>query len=227
MTSPASSPASHRQRVILFLGLWLDPPQDRFVPRFAHLPEQTHAHGFELVLEHRVDLRPDHWRAAPPAGIILTGSRQNLGQTVAGSGCEVVLDLLDALPRVPVLGLCFGHQLLALGAGGRLGPLPARRDDRNWPITFLEPHPLFADLASPCPLAENHQMRVTDPGPDYRVIASSADGIEAIAHRALPRLGVQFHPEYWPEQGVPFGRSVFENWLRLVAGPGVSASSRL
>lgn len=204
-------------RVILFLGLWLDAPQNRLVPRFAHLPQHALAHGLELVLEHRAYLRPERWRAAPPTGIILTGSRQNLGRTVAGSGCEVVLELLDALPRVPVLGLCFGHQLLALGAGGHLGPLPARRDDRNWPVAFLEPHPLFDGLSSPCPLAENHEMRVTDPGPDYRVIASSGDGIEAIVHRALPRLGVQFHPEYWPEQRVPFGRTVIENWLRLVA----------
>lgn len=204
------------QRVILFLGLWLDQPQDRLVPRFAHLPEHALKHGFELVLEHRAFLRPAHWRALPPAGIILTGSRQNLDQTVAGSGCEVVLDLLDALPRVPVLGLCFGHQLLALGAGGRLEHLPVHRDDRNWPVNFLEPHPLFTGLASPCPLAENHRMRVADPGPDYRVIASSADGIEAIAHRTLPRLGVQFHPEYWREQRRPFGQTVFANWLRMV-----------
>jgi len=211
-------PASPARPVILFLGLWVDPPHDRFSPRFAHLPDHASGHGFELILEHHTRLRPAAWRARPPAGIILTGSHHNLGQSVAGTEFESVLALTDAMPQVPVLGLCFGHQLLALGAGGRLGHLGHQRSDRNWPVTFEPAHPLFHGLPLPCPLSENHRMRVEDSGPDYRVIATSEDGIEAIAHRKLPRLGVQFHPEYWPEQRVPHGRTVFDNWLRLVAG---------
>jgi GMP synthase (glutamine-hydrolysing) len=129
--------------------------------------------------------------------------------------------LLEGLSRVPTLGICFGCQLFAYADGGSLDRFGTARRTADWPVSHpvdrrFTDHPLFTGLPDPCPLGENHCQRVLDPGPNYRVIARSDDGIEAIAHVALPRLGVQFHPEYFPEQAVPHGRRVLENWLALL-----------
>ncbi len=203
---------------VLLIGLWVyrDPAGD-VPPRFHHLPKLFAAHGLELVTTHRTELAVDPWLAEPPVGMILSGSRHNLGEDCTLADFPEVNALLAGLPQVPVLGICFGHQFLALANGGRLGRFGRDRVDNDHPVTPLMPHPLFADLPRPVPLAENHGMRVADPGPDFTVVAESDDGIEAIAHRSLPRLGVQFHPEYYPRQQAPeMGKQVLENWIGLI-----------
>jgi GMP synthase-like glutamine amidotransferase len=197
---------------VLLIGLWVDDPPDALPNRFAHLPAMCRQHGVRLHTIHQRDLDSERWLRAPPAGLIISGSKRNLGED-AEVGCSLpITRLLTALPALPVLGICFGHQFLAYAGGGRLGRLAAYRQDADHAVR-LGDDPLFAGLPRPCPLPENHGQVVVDPGPDYRVIADSADGIEAIRHRALPRWGVQFHPEYWPRQRVPHGERVVANWL--------------
>ena len=207
---------------VLLVGLWVDrDPEGDVPPRFRHLPELFTDEGFALATIHRNDLDPAPWIATPPAGIVLPGSRAHLGEDCTVADFPEVTRLLHELPAVPVLGICFGHQFLAAHNGGRLGYTSAFREDSDWPITLSARLDLFAGLPLPCPLAENHGMRVEDPGPGYDVIATSSDGIEAIAHRDLPRIGVQFHPEYYPRQRVQHGERFLRNWL------GVEVRSRI
>ena len=207
-------------RRVLLVGLWVDrDPEGDVPPRFRHLPELFASQGVKLETIHRRELDVQPWIDEPPAGMILSGSKHNLGEDCAVADFPEVNRLLVELPQVPVLGICFGHQFLAAHNGGKLGRIGSHREDSDFPITALGEHELFAGLPSPVPLPENHGMRVVDPGPGYDIIATSADGIEGIAHRALPRIGVQFHPEYYPRQQQPdMGRTVLKNWMASLPG---------
>jgi len=208
---------------VLLVGLWVDrDPEGDVPPRFRHLPELFASEGFSLHTVHRRELDPAPWIATPPAGIVLSGSKHNLGEDCTVADFPEVDRLLRELPSVPLLGICFGHQLIAAHNGGRLGYAPAFREDPDWPVTPTAHLDLFAGMPLPCPLAENHGMRVEDPGPGYDVIATSGDGIEAIAHRQLPRIGVQFHPEYYPRQQVHHGRTFLQNWIAAKVKPRVA-----
>ena len=205
-------------RRVLLVGLWVDRDLDGDVPqRFRHLPELFVSRGLELSTVHRTELDTATWIAAPPVGMIFSGSRSNLGEDCSVADYPELNRLLAELPQVPVLGICFGHQFLAAHNGGTLGRCGHTREDNDFAITPIGEHPLFDGLPRPVPLAENHGMRVVDPGPGYELIATSPDGIEGMVHCELPRIGVQFHPEYYPRQRhSQAGRRVLENWIGLL-----------
>lgn len=206
---------------VLIIGFWVAKPGEvlgDMPPRYAPLADPIRAAGFAVEHRHWRLIDPRAWVRRPPAAIVLTGSALDLGRNCQLDDFAPVRRLLDALPQVPVLGICFGCQFLAAHHGGRLGRLACRRDAWDHPVSPLEAHPLFAGLPTPVCLGEAHGMVVLDPGPHCRVIARSADGVEAFVHRRLPHLGTQFHPEYWPEQREPQGRRVLANWLAMVAG---------
>lgn len=205
-------------RTVLFIGLWVDDATTGGLPsRFAGLPAVAAGEGLGLTTIHNRELETAPWLAAPPAGIILSGSRLNLGEDCALSDFPAITTLLDRLSQVPVLGICFGHQFLAHHAGGRLERCEAHRKTVDWPVRHNHAHAVFEHLPDPCPFAENHGQRVAHPGRDYRILATSEDGIEAIIHERLPRIGTQFHPEYFADQAVPHGRTFLANWFRTCA----------
>lgn len=212
---------------LLFIDLW---PEDEgsglWKDRFAAVPPAAKRIGLVPLVEHYTRLDVTGLSSAPPAGIILSGSRSNLLDDPAEdpedgihlSAFAAVTDLLARLPQVPVLGICFGFQYLTVAGGGALSPLPAERRDTAWTIEPLEPDPLFAGLHT-LRCVESHKWRVERPAPGYRVVARSADGIEAVRHAELPRVGVQFHPEYHINPGATAdGERVLMNWLASVPG---------
>ena len=101
-------------------------------------------------------------------------------------------ELLGAAIRaeVPVLGICFGGQALALALGGEVRPTPLLEASWDSAIEVL-------DEAIPAgPWLNLHFESFTLP-PGGRLLARSAAGPSAFSHG--PHLGVQFHPEVTPE----------------------------
>ncbi len=98
----------------------------------------------------------------------------------------------------PILGVCFGHQLLAVAAGGRVAPNP-----RGWELgsaaVELTPagtaSPLFQGMDARIPVYQTHQEVVTDLPAGAQVLAENEMGVQAM--QVGPKaFGVQFHPEF-------------------------------
>lgn len=101
-----------------------------------------------------------------------------------------------AQARIPVLGVCLGHQGIALAAGAALARAPELVHGRASQITHAG-SPLFAGMPSSFAAARYHSFIVQRPlPPTLEEIAWSDDGlVMGVARRDWPQWGVQFHPE--------------------------------
>ncbi|MBA3710186.1 MAG: gamma-glutamyl-gamma-aminobutyrate hydrolase family protein [Planctomycetes bacterium] len=212
-------------RTILFIDNWPEfHPRGFFQDRFHEIPVCAEANGCAVTVVHHSAVDPEEWIAKPPGAILLSGSRLNIVDEPSEDPINgaplvrfaAVTELLARLPSVPTLGICFGHQYLAKAAGGTLAKMATARDEPDFEIAFAERHPLLDGLPERPRFVESHGWRVERPGADFRTIATSPDGVEMVVHRTLPRIGVQFHPEYYPRQSpeTRHGRRFLENWLR-------------
>lgn len=134
------------------------------------------------------------------------------------SGAGVTLDLIVAAAgKLPLLGVCLGHQAMARAWGGRI----IRGEQPVHGKTAMIHHDgigLFEGIPSPFVATRYHSL-IVDPEslPDrFEVAASTADGvIMAIRDRQAGLDGVQFHPESILTGA---GMAILENFLRQING---------
>jgi para-aminobenzoate synthetase len=126
--------------------------------------------------------------------------------------CHRVLDRAD--PQLPVLGVCLGHQLLALREGAGLVRAPRVMHGKVSRLVHDGSGP-FADLGPDVAVMRYHSWAVDAaalPG-TLAPTAWAEDGtLMAFAHRSRPRWGLQFHPE---SVGTPEGPRMLERFLVL------------
>lgn len=141
---------------------------------------------------------------------------------------------LDQLKRtvreatVPMLGICGGHQLLALSFGGSVGPVERLRPGKGydgllhikgWMAVVPQGTTQAPIIPANCQVHESHREEVKTLGPDLVLTATSAGSkVEALGHAKKPIWGVQFHPETWDADHA-CGREVL---IRILSEAGVT-----
>jgi anthranilate synthase/aminodeoxychorismate synthase-like glutamine amidotransferase len=169
--------------------------------------------GAEPVVYRNDAITPAEVLDLQPSAIILSPGPC----TPADAGISIPL-IKAAAGKVPILGVCLGHQAIGQAFGGRV----VRADRLMHGKTTLVAHtghPLFHGIPSPTEVMRYHSLVVSPEGlPDHlEVTAWSADRIAgaeimAISHRDLPVYGVQFHPE---SIATPQGKQLLANFLGL------------
>jgi len=112
----------------------------------------------------------------------------------AGISIDVVTKLAD---KLPILGVCLGHQAMACAYGGEIAPAPTLMHGKTSPIVH-DGRTLYDGLPSPFEATRYHSLAVEEGTlPEVlEVSARTPEGvIMGLRHRELPIEGVQFHPE--------------------------------
>ena len=117
--------------------------------------------------------------------------------------------------RKPVLGICYGMQLLGQAFGGRVSPAKEREFGRRR-IRVSAPGPLFDGTPEEQTVWMSHGDQIENLGDTFRPLAATETcPWAAMQHRDLPIVGIQFHPEVHHSE---FGRQILRNFLFGVAG---------
>lgn len=107
--------------------------------------------------------------------------------------CAMIRDFVSRGRRV--LGICYGHQMLARALVDQTCCRKAKTPEFGWKALSLQPDALFAGIPE-LVAVHSHYDEVFDLPAPFRVIASTADcAVQAFAYGELPVWGTQFHPE--------------------------------
>jgi anthranilate synthase component 2 len=130
--------------------------------------------------------------------------------TPADAGCCIELVRLAAAERLPLLGVCLGHQAMVEAFGGVVGPAGEVVHGKTSRVRH-EGGPLFEGVPSPFPVGRYHSLAASVMPDSLRPIAGTGRLVMAVAHRTAPQFGVQFHPE---SILTPEGGRIIENVIR-------------
>lgn len=130
------------------------------------------------------------------AGLIVTGSPSSVTEPEAW-----MLEAQRYLKAVvacglPVLGVCFGHQLLAQALGGRVEQNPRGREIGTYELAVLDNDPVLDGGERPYEVNMSHVDSVVELPPGARVLARTERDPHAALRFAGNAWGVQFHPEF-------------------------------
>jgi anthranilate synthase/aminodeoxychorismate synthase-like glutamine amidotransferase len=169
--------------------------------------------GEDLRVERNDALSVDEALALAPEAIVVSPGPC----TPAEAGICVPL-IQQAAGRVPLLGVCLGHQAIGAAFGGRVIRAPRGVMHGKTSLIRHDGTELFDGLPNPLSVMRYHSLVVERASlpTDLLVTATALDDeteIHAVRHRTHPIWGVQFHPEsVMTEQG----RDLIANFLRLV-----------
>ena len=136
----------------------------------------------------------------------------------------ICLDLIEAAAgRIPLLGVCLGHQAIGQAFGGRVIRAPAPMHGKTSSVTH-NGSDVFEGLPSPFTAARYHSLIVEAATlPDTLVpTAWTGDIVMGLRHRTLPIFGVQFHPE---SIASAHGHDLLANFLALARGSNQPAKA--
>ncbi|MBQ7188920.1 MAG: aminodeoxychorismate/anthranilate synthase component II [Kiritimatiellae bacterium] len=155
----------------------------------------------------------DGIREAAPAGIVVSPGPGRPED--AGVSCEAIRAFAG---KVPILGVCLGHQAIALSFGGTIIHAKRLMHGKVSDVT-CNGEGIFKGLGDrPFKAMRYHSLAVDQATlPDcLEVTATSEDGeIMGISHREFPVYGMQFHPE---SIMTPVGKRILRNFLKIVTG---------
>jgi anthranilate synthase/aminodeoxychorismate synthase-like glutamine amidotransferase len=175
---------------------------DSFTYNLADLFGQL---GEEVHVVRNDAITPDEAEALAPTHLVVSpgpGRPEDAGVTI---------DVIERLAgKVPMLGVCLGHQAIVQAFGGEVG---FARELVHGKATLVSHGGtgLFAGIDGEFLAGRYHSLAATRVPDAFEVTATAADGeVMAIKHRELPIDGVQFHPE---SVLTPEGKTIAANFL--------------
>jgi GMP synthase (glutamine-hydrolysing) len=133
------------------------------------------------------------------AGVVVTGSHSMVTEYQEWSE-RTAMWLARAVEKgIPILGICYGHQLLAYALGGEIGNNPNGREFGTIEVHLEErarEDPLLGGLSTPIQVHVSHTQSVLRLPPEAKRLASSERDINQAFAAGGCAWGVQFHPEF-------------------------------
>jgi len=127
----------------------------------------------------------------------------------------ISIDLIRHMAgKVPILGVCLGHQAIGAAFGGNIIRAPKLMHGKTSAVEH-DGKTIFDGISTPMTCTRYHSLIVEEKGlpKDLEVSARTADGtIMGLRHRSLPVEGVQFHPE---SVLTTDGKRLIQNFLKL------------
>lgn len=172
------------------------------VQYFGELGAEVLVHrNDQITLDEIEALAPDHICVSPGP----------CSPTEAGISVPLILRFAG---KIPILGVCLGHQAIGAAFGGRVVRAKVIMHGKTSDITHTGSD-VFTSLPSPFTVIRYHSLAIErETLPDcLEITAQTADGeIMGVRHKTLPVYGVQFHPESILSE---HGHALLQNFLRL------------
>jgi anthranilate synthase/aminodeoxychorismate synthase-like glutamine amidotransferase len=165
--------------------------------------------GARVTVEYNDDLSPEAAEELRPTHLVISPGPGRPED--AGSSVELIRYFSD---RIPVLGVCLGHQAIGVAFGGTVDHAQSLMHGKSSEI-YHDRRSLFAGLPNPFPAGRYHSLAVAEANlpKDLVISAYTSDGeIMGLRHKTLPVEGVQFHPE---SVLTPLGDRLVANFLAM------------
>lgn len=147
--------------------------------------------------------------------IVLSGSQRKFAEPGIMDTFTHEIDFIKTTDK-PMLGICFGHQLLSMAFGADIIDMGVKFDG-YYMVQPVSDSELFDGLPAKFLVRESHEEMVVDVPFDFELLASSPNcPIEVIKNGKMPIFGVQFHPERFDDEH-PAGKLILENFFKLAS----------
>ncbi len=132
----------------------------------------------------------------------------------AGNSVEIIKEYFD---KLPILGICLGHQCIIKSFGGMVGKAPEIVHGKPSKITH-DGLGIYKNIDSPFQAGRYHSLTGIDVPYCLEISARSENGIVmSIRHKEYPIIGLQYHPE---SILTPLGGKLIENMMDLINNKG-------
>ncbi|MSQ07740.1 MAG: glutamine-hydrolyzing GMP synthase [Dehalococcoidia bacterium] len=206
-SQPAASPAGRTAKPETILILDFGSQYSRLIARRVR-----EANVYCEIIPHTAG--PATLRSQNVMGIILSGGPASVYEAGAPQAPGWVFDA-----GVPVLGICYGMQLLAHQLGGKVAPGAAREYGFATINKQEGDNPLLSGLDSAVPVWMSHGDRIDIMPPGFRALAHSENSPVAVMGNGRGLYGIQFHPEV---AHTPQGAEIIRNFLYRICGCSAS-----
>jgi anthranilate synthase/aminodeoxychorismate synthase-like glutamine amidotransferase len=169
--------------------------------------------GADMIVRRNDDLTPAEVEALRPDRILI--SPGPCTPQDAGISMDLIKHFARLERRVPILGVCLGHQAIGAAFGGEVVRAPKLMHGKTSEVEH-DGKTIFAGIPSTMTCTRYHSLIVSEKGlpKELEISARTADGetIMGLRHRELPIEGVQFHPE---SVLTVHGKQIIQNFLKL------------
>ena len=169
--------------------------------------------GAEMIVRRNDELTPAEVEALHPDRILI--SPGPCTPQDAGISMDLIKHFANTERRVPILGVCLGHQAIGAVFGGEVVRAPKLMHGKTSEVEH-DGKTIFAGIPSTMTCTRYHSLIVSEKGlpKELEISARTADGetIMGLRHREFPIEGVQFHPE---SVLTVHGKQIIQNFLKM------------